>query len=52
MKDGSLIVKAKELAENVEVDLYKIAINNATTDTIIFAILSELLGGEYINGYL
>ena len=48
MKDGSLIVKAKELAENVEVDLSKLQPQTQSFSPSIV----KLLVGEYIRGYL
>ena len=52
MKDGSLIVKAKELAENVEVDLSKLQPPTPPQTQSFSPSLVKLLVGEYIRGYL
>ena len=48
VKDGSLIVKAKELAENVEVDLSKLQPPTQPKSQSPFPV--NLLVGEYSRG--
>ena len=52
LKDGSLIVKAKELAENVEVDLSKLQPQTPPQTQSFSPLLVNLFVGEYIRGYL
>ena len=52
VKDGSLIVKAKELAENVEVDLSKLQSSTPLQSQSLSPFLVKLLVGEYIRGHI
>ena len=49
MKDGSLIVNAKELAENVEVDLSKLQSSTPPQSQSLSPFLVKMLVGKYIK---